>query len=60
MTVGVGEPTPSIAADGMGFRQRYGGAIEYIVIPIGAVVAALAAFGLFVFISGKSALDLYY
>jgi general nucleoside transport system permease protein len=58
--MGVGEPTPSIATDGMGFRQRYGGTIEYILIPAGALVAALAAFGLFVALSGKSALDLYF
>src|SRR5439155_17812574 len=43
-----------------GFRQRYGGTIEYIVIPAGALVAALALFGVFVALFGKSPLDLYF
>jgi general nucleoside transport system permease protein len=43
-----------------GFRQRYGGAIEYIVIPAGALISALAAFGIFVALFGKNPLDLYF
>jgi simple sugar transport system permease protein len=43
-----------------GFRQRYGGTIEYIVIPAGALVAALAGFGVFVALFGKNPLDLYF
>src|SRR5882672_8453722 len=43
-----------------GFRQRYGGTIEYIVIPAGALMAALAGFGAFVALFGKNPLDLYF
>jgi ABC-type uncharacterized transport system permease subunit len=43
-----------------GFRQRYGGTIEYIVIPAGALIAALAGFGVFVALFGKNPLDLYF
>jgi general nucleoside transport system permease protein len=50
----------SIPAAKPGFRQRYGGTIEYIVIPAGALVAALAGFGVFVTLFGKNPLDLYF
>src|SRR6202161_2421572 len=43
-----------------GFLQRYGTSIEYILIPGAALVAALAVFGLFVFLFGKNPLDLYF
>jgi simple sugar transport system permease protein len=43
-----------------GFRARYGGTIEYLVIPAGALIAALAAFGAFVALFGKNPLDLYF
>src|SRR5439155_8340607 len=43
-----------------GFRQRYGGTIEYIVIPAGALITALAGFGVFVALFGKNPLDLYF
>ena len=49
----------SPAADG-GFLQRYGALIEYILIPGAALIAALAVFGLFVFLFGKNPLNLYY
>src|SRR6185437_7615452 len=49
----------SPAADG-GFFQRYGASIEYILIPGAALLAALAVFGLFVFLFGKNPLNLYY
>jgi ABC-type uncharacterized transport system permease subunit len=62
VTTGVGD---SLAVDKApaakpGFRQRYGGTIEYIVIPAGALVAALAGFGVFVALFGKNPLDLYF
>jgi general nucleoside transport system permease protein len=62
VTIGVGD---SLAVDSTpaakpGFRQRYGGTIEYIVIPAGALVAALAGFGVFVALFGKNPLDLYF
>ncbi len=40
--------------------QRYRGAVEYVLIPTAAVIAALAVFGMFVLLSGKSPLDLYF
>jgi len=43
-----------------GFLQRYGASIEYILIPGAALVGALAAFGVFVALFGKSPLDLYF
>jgi ABC-type uncharacterized transport system permease subunit len=43
-----------------GFRQRYGGTMEYVVIPAGALIAALAGFGVFVALFGKNPLDLYF
>ena len=62
MTAGVGE---SLAIDAVtparpGFRQRHGGTIEYILIPAGALVGALALFGVFVALFGKNPLDLYF
>jgi simple sugar transport system permease protein len=43
-----------------GFLQRHGAAIEYLLIPGAALVAALAVFGGFVALYGKSPLDLYF
>src|SRR6201999_1764852 len=43
-----------------GFLQRYGTTIEYILIPGAALAAALAVFGIFVTLFGKSPLDLYF
>jgi ABC-type uncharacterized transport system permease subunit len=43
-----------------GFLQRYGGTVEYILIPGVALIAALAVFGVFVALFGKSPLDLYF
>lgn len=63
MTSGVAEPSLAAAdpsAVRPGFRQRHGGAIEYILIPAAALLAALALFGVFVFLFGKSPLDLYF
>ena len=61
MTTGVGEiAAGSTPAAKRGFLQHYGGMIEYVVIPAGALVAALALFGLFVALLGKSPLDLYF
>ena len=62
MTTGVGD---SLAVDSTpaakpGFRQRYGGTLEFIVIPAGALLAALAGFGVFVALFGKNPLDLYF
>jgi ABC-type uncharacterized transport system permease subunit len=42
------------------FTARIGGAAEYIIIPILALVAALIAFGIFVALFGKNPLDLYF
>ena len=50
----------SSRAERPGFRQRYGGTIEYIVIPAGALITALAGFGVFVALFGKNPLDLYF
>ncbi|MBC7579595.1 ABC transporter permease [Tardiphaga sp.] len=62
MTTGVGG---SLAIDTTpvarpGFRQRHGGTIEYILIPAGALIGALALFGVFVALFGKNPLDLYW
>jgi simple sugar transport system permease protein len=48
------------AAASLSFRQRYGVTIEYIVIPAGALIGALALFGVFVALFGKNPLDLYF
>jgi ABC-type uncharacterized transport system permease subunit len=42
------------------FTERVGGAAEYVVIPALALMAALAAFGVFVALFGKNPLDLYF
>jgi ABC-type uncharacterized transport system permease subunit len=42
------------------FTERLGGAAEYMVIPVLALVAALIAFGIFVALFGKNPLDLYF
>src|SRR6202021_60030 len=47
-------------AAGPGFLQRYGGTIEYILIPGAALVGALGVFGIFVALFGKNPLDLYF
>src|ERR1700760_2274086 len=63
MTSELAEPAGNVAkapAADPGFLQRYGTSIEYILIPGAAVIAALAVFGLFVFLFGKSPLNLYY
>ena len=43
-----------------GFLQRHGATIEYILIPGAALVGALVTFGIFVAMSGKNPLDLYF
>lgn len=63
MTAGVGEPLAAAAetsAAKPGFRQRYGGTIEYIFVPVTALLAAMVMFGVFVVLFGKNPLDLYY
>jgi general nucleoside transport system permease protein len=50
----------SIAALRSAFTDRVGGAAEYVVIPVLALVAALAAFGVFVALFGRNPLDLYF
>jgi simple sugar transport system permease protein len=63
MTTDVAEPVDSVAkapAADPGFLQRYGTSIEYILIPGAALIAALGVFGIFVFLFGKSPLDLYF
>ena len=52
-------PAVAPAAD-PGFLQRWGGSIEYVLIPGAALVAALAVFGGFVALFGKNPLDLYF
>jgi general nucleoside transport system permease protein len=54
-----GAPAVAPAAD-PGFLQRFGGSIEYILIPGAALLAALAVFGGFVALFGKNPLDLYF
>ena len=63
MTSDVADPADAAAispAADPGFLQRYGGTIEYILIPGAALVGALAVFGIFVALFGKSPLDLYF
>src|SRR3954462_7026497 len=63
MTTDAVDPVDAVgiapAAD-PGFLQRYGGTIEYILIPGAALVGALAVFGIFVAVFGKNPLDLYF
>src|SRR5579863_9083620 len=49
----------STAAD-PGFLQRHGATLEYILIPVAALVGALAIFGIFIALFGKNPLDLYF
>ncbi len=63
MTSEVAGPAEAIAispAADPGFLQRYGGTIEYILIPGAALVGALGVFGIFVALFGKNPLDLYF
>jgi len=63
MTSEVAETVDAVAvspAADPGFLQRYGTSIEYVLIPGAALIAALAVFGLFVFLFGKNPLNLYY
>jgi general nucleoside transport system permease protein len=63
VTSGVADPVEGVAispAADPGFLQRYGGTIEYILIPGAALVGALGVFGIFVALFGKSPLDLYF
>ncbi|MEA2881858.1 MAG: ral nucleoside transport system permease protein [Bradyrhizobium sp.] len=55
----IAAPAVAPAADA-GFLQRWGGGIEYIVIPGAALLAALGVFGGFVALFGKNPLDLYF
>ena len=63
MTTGVGDPLIK-AADSVAARPRarrnYGGTLEYVLIPAGALAAALMLFGLFAALYGKNPLDLYF
>ena len=63
MTSEVADSADSIAispAADPGFLQRYGGTIEYILIPGAALVGALGVFGIFVALFGKNPFDLYF
>jgi general nucleoside transport system permease protein len=63
MTINVGDPmvtTGPAVTVAAGYRQRFGEAAEYVVIPALALIAALAMFGIFVALFGKSPLDLYF
>jgi len=63
VTSEVADPVETVAvapAADPGFLQRHGATIEYLLIPGAALVAALAAFGLFVALSGRNPLDLYF
>ena len=63
MTSEVADPVEAAAispAADPGFLQRYGGTIEYVLIPGAALVGALGVFGIFVALFGKSPLDLYF
>ena len=63
MTSGVADPAEAAAiapAADPGFLQRYGGTIEYILIPGAALIGALGVFGIFVAVFGKNPLDLYF
>ena len=42
------------------FARKFGGAAEYVVIPVLALAASLVLFGLFVALFGKNPLDLYF
>ena len=57
---GPAEATAISPAADHGFLQRYGGTIEYILIPGAALAAALAMFGVFDALFGKNPLDLYF
>ena len=54
-------PAAAIApAADLGFLQRHGRRIEYVLIPGAALAGALALFGFFVALFGKNPLDLYF
>ena len=54
------EATTIAPAADVGFLQRHGTAIEYLLIPGAALGGALALFGVFVALFGKNPLDLYF
>jgi len=63
VTSEVADPAEAMAispAADPGFLQRFGGTIEYILIPGAALVGALGVFGIFVALFGKNPLDLYF
>ena len=63
MTTDVADPATQAASDGAANSHRWQivrGVAEYVAIPAFAVIGALAAFGVFVLLSGKSPLDLYF
>ncbi|HTR86240.1 MAG TPA: ABC transporter permease, partial [Reyranella sp.] len=63
MTTDVADGAEAVAiapAADPGFLQRHGGTIEYVLIPGAALVGALIVFGMFVALSGKNPLDLYF
>src|ERR1019366_6231703 len=53
-------PAPALPSAAQATLARLGGAAEYVVIPTLALVLSLVLFGLFVALSGKSPLDLYF
>jgi general nucleoside transport system permease protein len=54
------EATAIAPAADVGFLQRHGTTIEYLLIPGAALCGALALFGFFVALFGKNPLDLYF
>ncbi|WFU43448.1 ABC transporter permease [Bradyrhizobium sp. CB82] len=64
MTTEAADPVGAVGAVApaaeLGFLQRHGASIEYILIPGAALVGALAVFGIFVAMFGKNPLDLYF
>jgi simple sugar transport system permease protein len=55
-----GSASPGVAVAGAPWHERLADKAEYVVIPLLALVAALALFGLFVALYGKNPLDLYF
>jgi ABC-type uncharacterized transport system permease subunit len=53
-------PTPPLPSAARAALDRLGGAAEYVVIPALALLVSLVLFGMFVALSGKSPLDLYF
>ncbi|MBI1397657.1 MAG: ABC transporter permease [Betaproteobacteria bacterium] len=58
-TATLGVPAADTPPSGESLRERFGGIVESIAIPLGALLVAMGLFGLFMFVIGKDPLQVY-